>query len=58
MNERYQSRKFIITTAALVGSMILAAFGKMTPELGLVVGVCVGAYNHYNTKAKEYERRE
>jgi len=49
MNQsKYGSRKFIITLIALIGSFIISAIGKMTPELAGVVTVSIMAYNIVN----------
>jgi hypothetical protein len=52
MENKFLSRKFIITTVILVSTTALAYFGKMNGDVALVFGACVASYNYANFKSK------
>lgn len=45
---KFMSRKFSITVLGMVGTFILAGFGKMSPDVAGVVAIGIGAYNITN----------
>jgi hypothetical protein len=47
-DEKFRSRKFLITLISILGTFMLAAFGKMTPDVATVLAIGVGAYNLAN----------
>ncbi len=46
--DKYASRKFIITGAVLVATVVLARYGQMTADVALVLAACVASYNASN----------
>jgi len=49
----YNSKKFIVIMISLIGSFILAFFGKMSPELAGIITVCVSVYNYVQGRIDE-----
>jgi hypothetical protein len=49
-DNKFKSRKFIVTVLTLAGTVFLAFFGNIDSNVALVFSVCVGAYNYANTK--------
>ena len=47
---KYSSRKFIVTMTGILGSFVMAYLGKMTPDVAIVVGAGIGAYNWASAK--------
>lgn len=48
---RFSSRKFMVTVLGVVGSFGLAYFSKMTPDVALVVGAAIASYNWANSRS-------
>jgi len=48
---KFASRKFIITVVGVLGTFALAYFGKMTQDVGIVVGAAIASYNWANSRA-------
>ena len=52
MENKFMSRKFLVTVFVLGATTTLAYVGKMNGDVALVFGACVAAYNYANYKAK------
>jgi hypothetical protein len=55
MENKFMSRKFLVTVFVLGATTTLAYVGKMNGDVALVFGACVAAYNYANYKAKGVE---
>ena len=53
MNEKYGSRKFIVTVSGMVFTLILAALGAMDTHAAFVFSAGIASYNYANTKESE-----
>lgn len=51
MDEKYRSRKFMVTVGGVLLASVLAFMGKLTPELSNVILTAIGAYNVANAWA-------
>jgi hypothetical protein len=51
----YRSRKFIVTMAAMVSAVVLAALGKMDANTGIVLAAGIAAYNWANAAQAKSE---
>ena len=48
MNEKYGSRKFIVTMTGMALTALLALLGKMTGDVALVMVACITGYHLAN----------
>jgi len=49
--DRFTSRKFIITTGCILGTVALSYFGKMTGDAAIVLAAAIASYNWANSRA-------
>lgn len=55
MNEDgFYSRKLLVTVAIIVATTVLAVFGRMDANVGLVFSACVAAYNWANLRHHQH----
>lgn len=52
----YASRKFLITSAVIIVTAILAYFEHMNGNTGLVLAAAISSYNWANAKGKVNDR--
>ena len=50
---RHLSRKFLITALTIVCATVLAFYGKMDANVGLVFGGAIGSYNWANLRESQ-----
>ena len=48
-----RSRKFIVTMTGMFLTALLAFYGKMDANVGLVIGAAIGAYNWSNLRQSQ-----
>lgn len=58
MQEKYGSRKFLVTMAAIASTTLLAGAGVMTNGVGVVFAAAIASYNWANAKQKTDAPRE
>lgn len=53
IENKYGSRKFIVTTLGLLGTFALAAAKLMTADVAIVVAAAIGSYNWANSRVSK-----
>lgn len=51
MEEKYRSRKFMVTVGGMAVAAVMVYLDKLTPELSNVILACISSYNLANAWA-------